>query len=86
MSGKYVHYEVRALLYDSSGLQVCVDCLEAIYCRLGYRQDNFCLGGFAPCWEREGGFTFEPPVHLAPPLEGNLFPSCCYYLYSKGCY
>ena len=19
--------------------------------------------------------TFEPPVHLAPPLEGNLFPS-----------
>ena len=24
-----------------------------------------------------GGWpTFEPPVHLAPPLEGNLFPSC----------
>ena len=22
------------------------------------------------------GPTFEPPVHLAPPLEGNLFPSC----------
>ena len=20
--------------------------------------------------------TFEPPVHLAPPLERNLFPSC----------
>ena len=20
--------------------------------------------------------TFEPPVHLAPPLEYNLFPSC----------
>ena len=23
-----------------------------------------------------GGGTFEPPVHLAPPLEGNLFSSC----------
>ena len=22
------------------------------------------------------GSTFEPPVHLPPPLEGNLFPSC----------
>ena len=47
--------------------------LEAIYCRLGYRQDNFCLDGLVPCWS---GANFELPVYLAPPLEGNLFPSC----------
>ena len=73
MCGKYIHYEVRALLYEYSGLQVCVDYLETIYCRLEYRQDVFCVDGFAPCWL---GATFEPHVHLASPLEGNLFPSC----------
>ena len=26
--------------------------LEAIDCRLGYKQDDFCLDGFAPCWLR----------------------------------
>ena len=44
---------------------MCVDCLEAIYCRLWYMQDDFCLHGFALC--SSGGPTFEPPVHLAPP-------------------
>ena len=47
--------------------------LEAIYCHFGYRQDDFCLDGFAPCWS---GPTLEPPVHLAPLTEGNFFSSC----------
>ena len=55
------------------GFRCALIVLEAIYCRLGYRQDNFCLDGFATAvWEP----TFETPMHLAPPVAGNLFPSC----------
>ena len=33
-----------------------------------------------------GGPTFEPPVHLAPPLEGNLFPHAIALMFSLSHY
>ena len=68
--GKYTHYEVRALLNKYSGLQMCVNCFEGDL--LSFRVPTRQVLSWWFCAFLVWG-TFEPPVHLALPLEGNLF-------------
>ena len=52
---------------------MCVDCFGGDLLSFWIQARRFLSRWF--CALLVGG-TFEPPLHLAPPLEGNLFPSC----------
>ena len=52
---------------------------EAMYCCLGYRQDDLCLDNFFLAGLEA---TFEPAVHFAPSLQSNCFPHSMALMFS----
>ena len=73
--GNYIQYEVRAVWYESSGLQVCVDCFggDLLSSRV---QSRRLLSRWFCALLVGSQLSNLLRSYLAPPLQGNLFSSC----------